>query len=262
MNDVSISRPSHTRRTGLVVGVLALASALSASNALAAPNPSSATPAFAANGTAYNNEPACKNKIEGDSGSVSGDLNGAASGGEYTITLSDTGDKTSAFSASGAVVTQAIAKASTNANIFSYGSAGVGRDTIFGTGKKPENNGLASADLRPADERNGISHVCFAVAEPSVSTAATFRSFTAKRVSGGVTLRWKTASEIGVLGYNLYRDLNGKRARLNRALITGKGLTGGSYSFKCGRAKDQAGTRYWLEAIDLDGSRICRSVRI
>ena len=55
------------------------------------------------------------------------------------------------------------------------------------------------------------------------STAVQLRSFTASRSAKSLRLNWRTASEIDVLGYNLYGLVHGKRVRLNARLIASRG---------------------------------------
>ena len=80
--------------------------------------------------------------------------------------------------------------------------------------------------------------------------AVTMRSLRATRTRGGVLVRWRTASEVDVLGFNVYRGVRGARVRVNRRLIAAHGA--GSYSFVDRRA--HAG-RYWVQLVNLDGSR-------
>ena len=71
----------------------------------------------------------------------------------------------------------------------------------------------------------------------------------------GVLVRWRTASEVGLLGFNLYREVRGKRVKVNRSLIRARGGTSGAaYRFLDRRATRGSG-RYWIQAVNLDGSR-------
>ena len=84
-------------------------------------------------------------------------------------------------------------------------------------------------------------------------TAVTFRSLSADRSTSGVHVRWRTVSEIDTLGFNVWREVNGKRVRANAKLIAGKGR--GIYSFLDRRATKGNAVRYWIQAVNLDGSR-------
>ena len=86
--------------------------------------------------------------------------------------------------------------------------------------------------------------------------AVTLRAFTATCFAGAVTLRWRTASEVETLGYNVYGLVRGKRVKLNRGVIASRGLNGGAYSFRYRLLNRTAvPTRYWLQVVNLDGSR-------
>jgi hypothetical protein len=80
-------------------------------------------------------------------------------------------------------------------------------------------------------------------------TAVAIRSFRAHRSGTTVVLRWRTASEVDVAGFDLYRG----RVRLNRALIAAKQgghARGATYSF---RARVGRGA-YRLRVMKFDGS--------
>ena len=87
----------------------------------------------------------------------------------------------------------------------------------------------------------------------TTTTAATFRSLTASSTSRGVAVAWRTASELDTLGFHVYREVNGKRVRVNSKLIAGKGR--GLYSFLDRKAPKGKTVRYWVQAVHLDGSR-------
>lgn len=85
--------------------------------------------------------------------------------------------------------------------------------------------------------------------------AVTLQSFTATGTSAGVVLRWRTGSEVGTLGFNVYRVKAGKLVKLNRAVIASKAKTlGGSYRF-VDRTAARPGTRYRLQEVTLRGTR-------
>jgi uncharacterized repeat protein (TIGR01451 family) len=87
-------------------------------------------------------------------------------------------------------------------------------------------------------------------------------SFEAAWSDGSLTLEWRTKEEIRNLGFNIYRDVNGQRVKLNPSLIAGAALrmraglvqhTASAYSWT--DATPSAGTSYWLEDISLSGAR-------
>lgn len=83
------------------------------------------------------------------------------------------------------------------------------------------------------------------------------RGLSAAAGRGGVVLRWRTGSEVDIVGFNLYREVKGKRVRINRKLIpSGVEASGRSYSFLDRRApKRKTGVRYLVQAVNLDGTR-------
>jgi CSLREA domain-containing protein len=98
---------------------------------------------------------------------------------------------------------------------------------------------------------------------PLSPTAAELESFKAlSDESGKVYLEWQTGYEADNLGFNLYRESAGKRARVNRSLIAGSALlagqhtiltAGNSYAWFDREAADEKSVTYWLEDIDLNG---------
>lgn len=80
-------------------------------------------------------------------------------------------------------------------------------------------------------------------------TAVTIRSFRARRTGRKVELRWRTASEVDVVGFDLYRG----QARLNRVVIPARYAgqsRGAAYSF---RARAAQGA-YRLRVVKRHGS--------
>lgn len=87
------------------------------------------------------------------------------------------------------------------------------------------------------------------------STRVEVASFSATRVKKSAVLRWQTASEIGLAGFNVYREQGGRHVRRNRSLIHSRGARGHAYVFR-DRLANTAPARYWLESVQNDGSRI------
>ncbi len=97
----------------------------------------------------------------------------------------------------------------------------------------------------------------------STPTAVRLSTFEAVATPAGTKVRWRTESEISNLGFNIYREENGVRSRANRSLIAGSALmvgprtelsAGRSYEWSDPTPAPDGTVRYWLEAIDLDGS--------
>jgi uncharacterized repeat protein (TIGR01451 family) len=99
-------------------------------------------------------------------------------------------------------------------------------------------------------------------------TSVTLQSFSAhqsidKNGTNRVMLTWKTGGEAHNLGFNVYREQNGNPVRMNSSMIAGSALlmsgalpkhAGRSYAWIDSSA-GATGTSYWLEDIDLSGTR-------
>jgi uncharacterized repeat protein (TIGR01451 family) len=95
------------------------------------------------------------------------------------------------------------------------------------------------------------------------STQVSLETFTATSLAEGTLLRWKTAGELRNLGFNVYREVNGERVRLNPSLIAGSALMmrhgleqhgAKRYAWVDYSAAAASGL-YWLEDLDLNGAR-------
>jgi peptidase C25-like protein len=88
-------------------------------------------------------------------------------------------------------------------------------------------------------------------------------SFDAARYPRGVLVQWRTGYEIDNLGFNLYREINGVRTRVNTTLIAGSGLQAGqggvvtaehAYArWDLDAVAADATVTYWLEDVEFDG---------
>jgi hypothetical protein len=96
-------------------------------------------------------------------------------------------------------------------------------------------------------------------------TAVEFASFNAYAdEKGRVFIQWKTGYEVDNLGFNIYRDVGGKRSRVNPSLVAGSALlagaktaltAGGSYAWFDSHPTDGEFVQYWLEDVDLNGNK-------
>ena len=102
-------------------------------------------------------------------------------------------------------------------------------------------------------DTNLTNNAAMATTTITPATAVTFRSLAATRSSNGVLVRWRTASETDTLGFHVYRQVNGKRVRVNGTLIAAKGRAG--YSFLDRKAPKGKSVRYWVQVVNLDGTR-------
>ena len=97
---------------------------------------------------------------------------------------------------------------------------------------------------------NGLVRITY-----TLPTAVTFRSVSATAAAKGVLVRWRTASEIDTLGFHVYRALNGRRVRVDRKLVPARSASGRTYSYLDRRAPRSRALRYWIQVVNLDGSR-------
>jgi len=136
--------------------------------------------------------------------------------------------------------------------------------TIPGTPGVITNTATVSADQTDPNPNNNSSSQTETV---TAATAVKLQSFTAHMFTDktGVArpvLIWKTGGESHNLGFNVYREQNGQRIRLNSSLIAGSALimsgalpkhSGKTYSW-IDSSQNPSGT-YWLEDVDTNGSR-------
>lgn len=88
-------------------------------------------------------------------------------------------------------------------------------------------------------------------------TSVRLASFSVRSRRPGAELRWRTGSEADTLGFNVYRQQEGKPVKLNRTLIPcvfGGTATGQAYSWLDRSAPTRAAT-YRLQAVSLSGKR-------
>lgn len=95
-------------------------------------------------------------------------------------------------------------------------------------------------------------------------TAVKLASFDAKTDGLDTQITWRTGFEVSNLGYVLYReDASGNRVQITPSLVAGSALVVGLQTrMEAGlsftwwdKANQAAAARYWLEAVDLDGTR-------
>ena len=127
------------------------------------------------------------------------------------------------------------------------------------------NTATVTADQTDSNTSNNSSTQSETITAPTGITLQSFsaRMGTDKSGASRVLLTWKTAGEAHNLGFNVYRELNGNRVRMNPSIIAGSALrmTGGlprhagkSYAW-LDPAVGGAGSTYWLEDIDVNGTR-------
>ena len=96
------------------------------------------------------------------------------------------------------------------------------------------------------------------IATTGTPTSAKLARFKAVPGTRGTVLRWRTASETGTAGFNVYRKAMGREARLNRSLLRAKASgrpRGADYRFLDLRGSLARSVTYRLESVGLDGTR-------
>ncbi len=127
------------------------------------------------------------------------------------------------------------------------------------------NTATVTADQTDSNQVNNSSTQTETITYP---TAITLQSFAAhlgpdKNGASRVVLTWKTGGEAHNLGFNLYREINGNRVRVNSSLIAGSALLmSGALPKHAGKTyawidpySATIGTSYWLEDVDVNGTR-------
>jgi CSLREA domain-containing protein len=118
-------------------------------------------------------------------------------------------------------------------------------------------------------------------AEPAAPTAVKLTGFSATSRNGTVMLQWQSGYEAHNLGYNIYREENGKRVQITPSLVAGSALIAGAQtrltaglnytwfddrqtvddrttagsSGQSSAINGQSRVTYWLEDVDLNGMR-------
>jgi uncharacterized repeat protein (TIGR01451 family) len=139
------------------------------------------------------------------------------------------------------------------------GSATVTLLVATGSPASFTNTASVVADQNDPNTSNNSSSVMTTIATP---TKVTLRWFKAGYSGSDVVLQWKTGGEAHNLGFNIYREQNGERIRINPSLIAGSALrmrdASDAHSAKTYSWVDHqppSGSVYWLEDVDLNGTR-------
>jgi hypothetical protein len=87
---------------------------------------------------------------------------------------------------------------------------------------------------------------------PGAPTAARVVGFSVHRTDSGVSVTWRTGSEVGIIGFNVWRS----GTRLNPRAIAARASQGATYRFIDRSSKSGASAVYRLELILRDGRRV------
>lgn len=145
------------------------------------------------------------------------------------------------------------------------GTATVSILTIPGQAGVISNTANVTADQTDPNLTNNTSTVSVIVLQPTKINLLSFSAHYANDSNGSrrAVLAWKTGGESHNLGFNIYRDLNGSKVRMNPSVIAGSALlmtgalpkhSGKSYTW-LDPATPVSGASYWLEDVDINGTR-------
>ncbi len=127
------------------------------------------------------------------------------------------------------------------------------------------NTATVTADQTDPTPSNNTATQSETITSPTWITLQSFSAHmgTDKNGASRVVLNWKTGGEAHNLGFNVYREVNGNRVRLNPSIIAGSALLmSGALPKHSGKryawfdpSVGVAGASYWLEDIDVNGTR-------
>lgn len=105
----------------------------------------------------------------------------------------------------------------------------------------------------------------YAAFKEATSSAIELNRFQVRQEPTGTTVEWTTGSEVRNLGFHLWREDERGRVRLGERLLPGsmfeqstrpaRARTQGARTYRVVDASAAANSRYFLEAVDLNGSR-------
>jgi hypothetical protein len=102
------------------------------------------------------------------------------------------------------------------------------------------------------------------LAEPAAPTAVKFAEASAVHYESGNVVEWRTGYEVDNLGFDIYREVNGRSTRLTSQMVAGSALFAADHTdLSAGKPyvwvdRDApANAIYWVEDIDLNGARHC-----
>ena len=104
----------------------------------------------------------------------------------------------------------------------------------------------------------------FALLLPGPPSAVKVTGFSARTTNRGVSLSWRTGSELQTVGFNVWRyaSVRGKGVKVNRALVPARnagGEAGAAYRLLDRGARPGVAYTYRLQALGLDGKRAWRA---
>src|SRR5207237_544923 len=116
-------------------------------------------------------------------------------------------------------------------------------------------------DATSTPQISQLTGTVFTFSTVASPTAVNFDSATVNQVGNSAVVEWRTGFEINNLGFNVYRQINGQRVKINPSLIAGSALMLGSdvrlesgYTYSWQDDVVDRTASYWLEDVDLNGS--------
>jgi uncharacterized repeat protein (TIGR01451 family) len=146
------------------------------------------------------------------------------------------------------------------------GTATVTILTLAGAPGLASNTATVSADQTDPILTNNTSTQTETITAPTRIQLQSFGARIGKDKTGTTrtVLFWKTGGEAHNLGFNVYREQNGERVRLNPSLIAGSALlmagalpkhSGKTYAW-IDSSSSSGSDSYWLEDVDVNGTRV------
>ncbi|MFN2468685.1 MAG: choice-of-anchor B family protein [Gaiellaceae bacterium] len=105
---------------------------------------------------------------------------------------------------------------------------------------------------------SNITEGLFVLQPRLAPTAVKVASFRARQAGKRVTLSWRTASEREILGFNVFRDAQGRRVKVTKSLVPAKSLgqvAGARYTFVDRNVRAGTAYTYRLQVVSKDGRR-------
>ena len=132
--------------------------------------------------------------------------------------------------------------------------------STFSSGTTATNTATVSATTSDPNGTNNSSTAISTIQSPTAVQLVSFRAL--PRSDGSTVLEWKTREEVRNLGFNVYREDATGRHRLNPGLIAGSALVlrhsqpqHAAKTYLWLDRQPASGASYWLEDVDLDGSK-------
>ncbi|MGH9882660.1 MAG: right-handed parallel beta-helix repeat-containing protein, partial [Pyrinomonadaceae bacterium] len=137
-----------------------------------------------------------------------------------------------------------------------------GSGNVSSTFTSPLTVPLGNVISATATDSNGDTSE-FSTTRIVLATAVSFLDASAIRQDGTTVLEWRTGREVNNLGFNIYKEVAGKRSLATPEFVAGSALlASSSVEFTAGKPyvwidkEAAADTVYWIEDIDLNGTRI------